>query len=67
MWIKFNKLVTCSRYTKQTILQGANVSMTTQPTPKKNTITSKCSLLKLCKSQIRKVVLSVRRITFFTQ
>lgn len=57
MWITFNKLV--CRYTKQTILHGANVSMTTQPTPKENTITSKCSLWELCKSQIRKVAPSV--------
>lgn len=35
MWIAFNKLV--SRYTKQAILHDANVSMTTQPTPKENT------------------------------
>lgn len=57
MWITLNKLV--SRYTKQIILHGANVSMTTQPTPKENTITSKCSLWELCKSQIRKVAPSV--------
>lgn len=55
MWITFNKLV--SRYTKQAIFHDANVSMTTQPTPKENT--SKCSLWELCKSQIRKVVPSV--------
>lgn len=55
MWITFNKLV--SRYTKQAILHDANVSMTTQPTPKENT--SKCSLWDICKSQIRKVVPSV--------
>lgn len=57
MWITFNKLV--SRYTKQAILHDANVSITTQPTPKENTITSMCSLWELCKSQIRKVVPSV--------
>uniref|UniRef100_A0A8W8MIS8 Uncharacterized protein n=1 Tax=Magallana gigas TaxID=29159 RepID=A0A8W8MIS8_MAGGI len=38
MWITFNKLV--SRCTKQTILHGANVSRTTQPTPKENAITN---------------------------
>lgn len=57
MWITFNKLV--SRCTKQTILHGANVSRTTQPTPKENAITSKCSLWELCKSEIRKVVPNV--------
>lgn len=57
IWIKFNKLI--SRYTKQTIQHGAIVSMTTQPTPKENNITSKCSLWELCKSQIRKVFPSV--------
>lgn len=57
MWITLNKLV--SRYTKQAILHDANVSITTQQTPKENTITSKCSLWELCKSQIRKVVPSV--------
>lgn len=57
MWITFNKLVNIC--TKQTILHGANVSRTTQPTPKENAITSKCSLWELCKSEIRKVVPSV--------
>lgn len=40
----FNNLV--SRYKKQTRLHGANVSRTTQPTSKEETITSKCSLWK---------------------
>lgn len=68
--ITLNKHV--SRYTKQTLVHGANVSRTTQPTSKQDTITSKCSLLKnnaglllnQIKSQNRQVLLSVRSITF---
>lgn len=40
MWITYNKLV--SRYKNQTLIHRANVSRTTQPTSKQDTITSKC-------------------------